>query len=167
MTKSYTRLHFDFDHLPWLTNPRTQLELQGVALGLIHLPPNEGYTFTHKHREQEEVYIVISGSGFILIDDELIDICEGDIIRVSPDTKRALKAKENGIFVICSGAIPGSYPKNPRARYTIDDGIPDYDDIPPWYSGNPRVVQLNKKLKKRMNQTRQKKESRTGAERNS
>ncbi len=73
MSDDFTICHYDFEKLPWLTSPRHQLNLQGVALGLINLPPNEGYTFTHQHRKQEEVYIVISGSGSILINDEVID----------------------------------------------------------------------------------------------
>jgi len=157
MSDGYTKYHFDFENLPWLTNPRKQLELQGVALGLINIPPNEGYTFTHKHRKQEEVYIVVAGSGRILINDNIITITKGDIVRVSPDSKRALKADESGIFIICSGAIPMGYPKNPNARYLIDDGVPDYDDIPPWYQGNIEVMKKNTKLKQRMSNTKQKK----------
>jgi hypothetical protein len=49
--------------LPQLTNPWRQLNLQGVALGLIRLPAGDGYTFTHSHAEQEEVYIVVEGKG--------------------------------------------------------------------------------------------------------
>lgn len=49
------------------------------------------------------------------------------------------------------------YPKNPNARYLIDDGIPDfddgipdYDDIPLWYKDNEKVTQRNALLKNRM-----------------
>ena len=42
------------------------------------------------------------------------------------------------------------YPKNPNARYLIDDGVADYDDIPPWYRGDPEVEKRNKILKERM-----------------
>jgi hypothetical protein len=149
MVKKYTKYHYDFDTLPWLTSPRRQLDLQGVALGLINLPSNEGYTFTHTHRKQEEVYIVIKGSGRILLDEELLDLVEGDIVRVSPETKRALKANSEGMFIICSGGVPQGYPDNPQARYLIDDGVPDYNDIPPWYRGNPEVAEKNSQLQQR------------------
>ncbi len=149
MQKNYSKCHYDFNILPWLTSPRKQLNLQGVALGLINLPPDEGYTFTHTHRKQEEVYIVIKGSGVLLVDDELLELSEGDMVRVSPEAKRALKAHRQGMFVICSGAIPQGYPKNPNARYLIDDGVPHYDDIPPWYSEDPKVARRNKQLKER------------------
>ena len=63
MIDAYTKVHFNFETLGWLTNPRRKLNLQAVALGFINLPSNEGYTFTHSHAKQEEVYIVIDGSG--------------------------------------------------------------------------------------------------------
>lgn len=147
---NYTQCHFDFAHLPRLTSPRRQLELQGVAIGLIKLPPNEGYTFTHRHRKQEEVYIVIEGSGTILIDDELLPLDRGDAVRVSPEARRALKAADQGLLVICAGGVAEGYPKNPNSRYMIDDGIADYDDIPPWYKGDGEVAKRNERLKKRL-----------------
>ncbi len=156
MQKNYTKCHYEFDTLPWLTSPRKQLDLQGVALGLIHLPPNEGYTFTHRHREQEEVYIVIKGSGLLLVGGDLLELSIGDMVRVSPETKRALKAHEQGLFVICSGAVPQGFPHNPNARYLIDDGVPDYDDIPPWYHGNQKVAEKNTLLKERQLKSRKK-----------
>jgi Cupin domain len=149
MNNNYTRCHYDFTTLPWLTSPRRQLELQAVALGLIHLPPDEGYTFTHSHRQQEEVYIVITGSGQILLNGDLLDLVAGDIVRVSPETKRALKAGGEGMLVICTGAVPQGYPNNPAARYMIDDGIADYDDLPPWYRGNREAIAKNRRLQQR------------------
>ncbi len=158
MQNDYTKAHFDFDTLPWLTSPRKQLELTGVALGLIKIPPNEGYTFTHTHREQEEVYIVIDGSGVIAINNNLVDIGSGDIIRVSPSSRRAIKAHAKGLFIICAGAIPMGFPKNHNSRYMIDDGVPNYDDIPPWYQGQNEIVERNNTLKARMEKARRKRE---------
>ena len=147
---NYSKCHFDFATLPWLTSPRRQLDLQAVAIGLIKLPPNEGYTFTHRHRKQEEVYLVIEGSGYILVDDELLDLCKGDAVRVAPEARRALKAEKEGLLVFCAGGVAQGYPENPNSRYLIDDGIPDYDDIPPWYEGNSQVIARNTELKKRL-----------------
>ncbi len=159
MSENYTKFHFDFATLPWLTSPRRQLNLQGVAIGLINIPPNEGYTFTHTHRKQEEVYIVIRGSGRIQLNDEIQELKEGDAVRVSPETKRALQADGEGLFIICAGGIPQGYPANPDARYLIDDGIPDYDDIPPWYRGKPEIIERNERLRQRMAKAQTKKTS--------
>ncbi len=151
---SYTKAHFDFESLSQLTSPRKELKTKSVALGLINLKSNEGYTFTHYHRIQEEVYIIIKGDGVILINNELIDIISGDIIRVSPEDKRALKANENGMIAICTGSSVEGYPKNPNARYQIDDGVPDYNDIPPWYKDDEAVKLRNDVLQKRMNDSK-------------
>ena len=146
---NYSKCHFDFATLPWLTSPRKQLDLQGVALGLIKLPPNQGYTFTHRHRLQEEVYLVIEGNGVLLVDGELLDLVRGDAVRVAPAGQRALKAGDLGLLVVCAGGVAQGYPRNPNSRYLIDDGIADYDDIPPWYQGDEVVRQRNQVLKKR------------------
>ena len=154
MTAPYTKVHFDFATLPWLTSPRKKLDLQAVALGLINIPPGEGYSFYHSHREQEEVYIVIEGDGAMAIGEELVVVEKGDVIRVSPESKRAIRAGENGIFVICAGGVPQGFPRNPNARYMIDDGIPYYDEIPPWYEGREDIARKNQELKRRMSSSR-------------
>ncbi len=146
----YDKVHFDWKGLPPLTSPRRLLGLKGVALGLINLAPGQGYTFTHRHREQEEVYIVLSGSGLLLIDGEEVPVAAGDLVRVDPASRRALNnAGKEPLRIICAGGVPAGYPKHAGSRYLIDDGIPDYDDIPPWYAGDPGVERNNAALKER------------------
>jgi oxalate decarboxylase/phosphoglucose isomerase-like protein (cupin superfamily) len=146
----YDKAHFGWDDLPPLTSPRRLLGLTGVALGLINLPAGQGYTFTHSHREQEEVYIVLAGTGRLLVDGEEVPLEAGDMVRVDPVSKRALKNDgEVPLRILCAGAVPAGYPKHPEARYLIDDGVPDYDDIPPWYAGDAAVAENNEKLKHR------------------
>lgn len=148
--KPYTKQFFDFEKINGLLSPRKKLGLKGPAVGFIRLAAGEGYTFTHSHREQEELYIVIDGAGFIQIDNELIEIRRGDAIRVDPEARRALKGGSQGIFVICAGGIPLGYPKNPDARYLIDDGVPHYDDIPMWYADDEMAAEKNRLLAERM-----------------
>ena len=156
--ESFSQVNFDFDNLPYLTNPWRKLNLHAVAIGLIKIPSNEGYTFTHSHTKQEEVYIIVEGSGKMQLNSKIIEITKGDLIRVSPATKRALKAQKNTpLFVICAGGVAEGYPQNPNARYLIDDGIPDYDDIPEWYRNNPEIKARNDRLKERMLKSQQKK----------
>ena len=146
----YSKVHFDWDQLPPLTSPRHRLNLTAVALGLINLPPQQGYTFNHRHREQEEVYMVLAGTGRLWIDGEEVALAAGDMVRVPPEARRALKNDgEAPLQIICAGAVPAGYPKHAGARYLIDDGIPDYDDIPPWYAGDKAVAAANHRLKER------------------
>jgi len=146
----FNKAHFDWGALPPLTSPRHQLNLAGVALGLINLPPHEGYTFTHTHREQEEVYMVLEGRGRLLVDEEEVPLVAGDMVRVDPASKRALK-NDGGtpLRIICAGGVPAGYPKHAASRYLIDDGVPDYDDIPPWFAGDAKVAAKNAELKQR------------------
>ncbi len=158
MAGNYTKASFNFDEIKWLLSPRKKLELSGVALGIISIPPGEGYSFTHSHREQEEVYVVTGGDGLILVDNEEVMIARGDIIRVSPEARRALKAGDKGLFIICAGGATRGYPRNPNARYMIDDGIPYYDDIPPWYQGREDIMKRNRELEKRFKKSIKKRE---------
>lgn len=48
--------------------------------------------FGHRHREQEEVYVVVAGSGRMKAGDELVEIAEWDVIRVAPSVMRAFEA---------------------------------------------------------------------------
>lgn len=153
----YDKAHFDWDALPPLTSPRRLLGLTAVALGLINLPAGEGYTFTHSHREQEEVYMVLAGTGRLLVDGEEVPLAAGDMVRVAPPSKRALKNDGEGFLrILCAGAVPADYPKHAGARYLIDDGVPDYDDIPPWYAGDAEVAARNEKLKCRYRRSMEK-----------
>lgn len=150
MSAQYTKVHYNFETLPALKSPRRELELTGVALGLVRLPAGEGYTFTHSHDLQEEVYLVIEGKGEMVIDGEIVPLGRGDAVRVSPSAHRALHAAGEALLVVCAGGIPMGYPKDPGARYLIDDGIPHYDEVPPWYAGNDEIISRNRMLKERM-----------------
>ncbi|MEA2245990.1 MAG: hypothetical protein QOH46_519 [Solirubrobacteraceae bacterium] len=57
----------------------------------------------HKHREQEEAYLVISGSGQILLDGEVSDLKQWDLVRVSPEVVRAFAAGPDGLEIVAVG----------------------------------------------------------------
>ena len=57
----------------------------------------------HKHREQEEAYLVVSGSGQILLDDEVADLRQWDLVRVSPEVVRAFAAGPEGLEIVAVG----------------------------------------------------------------
>ena len=58
----------------------------------------------HSHREQEEAYIVVSGSGRIRLDDEIHELRQWDVGRVSPSPVRAIEAGDDGIEFIAVGS---------------------------------------------------------------
>ena len=79
----YKKTSLDLVNLPnWLTYLKKELKLSAVGLTVTRLPAGKGYTFMHQHKEQEEVYMVIDGSGIIHIDGEDIPLSKGDFINV-------------------------------------------------------------------------------------
>ena len=57
----------------------------------------------HRHREQEEAYLVVSGSGEVLLDGEVVALREWDLVRVSPEVVRAFAAGPDGLEIIAVG----------------------------------------------------------------
>lgn len=80
------------------------LELKESGLGYQKVHPNRRIPFKHKHQKQEEVFIVISGSGFMFLDEEKIPLDAMDAVRVPPAVIRTLEAGSEGLEVIIFGA---------------------------------------------------------------
>jgi len=80
------------------------LEAEKTGLSHVRLKPGKRSPFGHKHEEAEEVYVVISGSGRMKLDDEIIEIERLDAIRVSPEVTRAFESGPEGIEVLALGA---------------------------------------------------------------
>jgi mannose-6-phosphate isomerase-like protein (cupin superfamily) len=74
-------------------------------LGVSHWRYAPGFKATtgHRHREQEEAYLVISGSGQILLDGEVYDLEPWDLVRVAPEVLRAIAAGPDGLEVVAVG----------------------------------------------------------------
>jgi len=83
---------------------RTALGGKTLGLSLLKLAPNFRMPFGHKHVAQEEVYVVVRGSGRIKIDDEIVEVAEWDAIRFDEDTMRNVEAGPDGIEYLAFGA---------------------------------------------------------------
>jgi len=110
--------------------PELPIRLQGKVflkeiLGLTSMEasinqdvPGSGMNFLHRHKNNEELYIFLSGKGEMLIDDERFPVAEGTVVRVQPSATRAWwnTGEENLHYVIVqapSGGLMGS---------TLEDG---------------------------------------------
>jgi mannose-6-phosphate isomerase-like protein (cupin superfamily) len=80
------------------------LELEQSALTYQRVPPNYRFPFGHTHKTQEEVYVVVRGSGRMKLDDEIVDLREWDAVRVPPDTWRGYEAGPEGLELLVIGA---------------------------------------------------------------
>jgi mannose-6-phosphate isomerase-like protein (cupin superfamily) len=83
---------------------RTPIGGETLGLSLFSLEPNFRIPFGHKHASQEEVYVVVSGSGRVKVDDEIVELARWDAIRFDKDTMRAVEAGPDGIEYIAFGA---------------------------------------------------------------
>jgi mannose-6-phosphate isomerase-like protein (cupin superfamily) len=68
------------------------------------LAPNFQQPFGHRHRDQEEFYVVLSGSGRVKLEDQARDIRQWDVIRVAPHVARAFESGDQGLEYIVFGA---------------------------------------------------------------
>ena len=82
-------------------NDDLQTEATGVSLHRVK--PGQRQGFAHRHDETEEVYLVLSGSGRIKLDDELVEVEELDAVRIAPGVTRALEAGDDGLEYVAFG----------------------------------------------------------------
>ena len=83
---------------------RTPLDGETLGLSLITLAPGFRIPFGHKHANQEEVYVVVRGSGRVKVEDEIVDLRAWDAVRFDKGTMRQVEAGPDGIEYIAFGA---------------------------------------------------------------
>ena len=83
---------------------RTPIEGETLGLSLFSLEPNFRIPFGHKHLSQEEVYVVVSGSGRVKVGDEVVELGQWDAIRFDKDTMRNMEAGPEGCEYLAFGA---------------------------------------------------------------
>jgi mannose-6-phosphate isomerase-like protein (cupin superfamily) len=80
------------------------LELEQSGLSYQRIPPDYRFPYGHTHKMQEEVFVVVRGSGRMKLDDEIIEVQEWDVVRVPPGTWRGYEAGPEGLELIVYGA---------------------------------------------------------------
>jgi uncharacterized cupin superfamily protein len=83
--------------------PRAELGAEQTGLNYLIVKPGQREAFAHRHREAEEIYIVLAGTGRVKLDDELVDLGPLDVVRVSPGVARAFEAGDDGLEVLVVG----------------------------------------------------------------
>ena len=82
---------------------REALAAERTGVVLFRLLPGKRSPFTHRHTDAEEVYVVLSGSGRVKLDDEILEVAPLDSIRVAPTTARAFEAGQDGLEFLAFG----------------------------------------------------------------
>lgn len=95
-----------------------RLESTGAEVSLNRLEAGQGYPFLHKHETHEEIFIVVSGAGDFLVDDQQIPLREGTTLRVAPEGARSIRASaDEPLCFLCIQAVDGTL-----KRRTVTDG---------------------------------------------
>jgi mannose-6-phosphate isomerase-like protein (cupin superfamily) len=92
---------------------RVPLEMENAGMSYLRLKPNFRVPFGHHHNNQEEVYVLLSGSARIKLDDEVVELQPLDAVRIAKETMRNFEAGPDGAEVLAYGAPntgPGDAP---------------------------------------------------------
>ena len=68
---------------------REILGLSGMEVSLNALPPGGACSFLHAHKQNEELYVFLSGEGEFQVDGKVFPVEAGSAVRVAPEGMRA------------------------------------------------------------------------------
>lgn len=96
-----------------------KLSLTGAEISINQLPAGASVPFVHSHKNNEEIYGILSGKGKAVIDNETIELTAGDWLRISPAAKRQFFAsQESYITYVCI-----QVKENSLGGFTADDAV--------------------------------------------
>lgn len=89
---------------------RRGLGVRAFGINQIDLPPDaEGREHDHAESGQEEVYLVLRGSGVMIVDGEEIELRPGRYVFVAPESRRKPIAGPDGLSWVVAGAPPSAF----------------------------------------------------------
>lgn len=103
-------------YLGAMKRARAELGVTSFGLQVMDLPPNLTFYPEHDHAEsgQEEVYVVVTGSGEIELDGERQPLEAGVIVRVGPAVTRKIWPGDEGMRLIAISGVPGGVYEPPK-----------------------------------------------------
>ena len=95
------------------------LGLTGAEVSINQLPAGAGVPFVHSHKQNEEIYGILSGKGSVVLDGETVQLTAGDWLKVAPAAKRQVSpAGGPGMTLPCVQRQQHSL-----AGFTADDAV--------------------------------------------
>jgi mannose-6-phosphate isomerase-like protein (cupin superfamily) len=82
---------------------RKHLDSRDLGVTLMRYAPNYQSASAHSHKVQEEAYVVVKGSGRMLLDTKTVELQPWDVVRVAPKVTRAFAAGPDGLEIIAIG----------------------------------------------------------------
>ena len=83
---------------------RVPLGMENAGLTYLRIAPGFRMPFAHKHKNQEEVYVLVNGTARVKLEDEIKEMKQWDAVRVHRDTVRGFEAGDEGAEFIVVGA---------------------------------------------------------------
>jgi mannose-6-phosphate isomerase-like protein (cupin superfamily) len=83
---------------------RKHLDSEHLGVSLFRYGADYRSPIGHRHREQEEAYVVISGAGAIKLGEEVVELRQWDVVRVASGVTRAFEAGPEGLDLIAIGS---------------------------------------------------------------
>jgi mannose-6-phosphate isomerase-like protein (cupin superfamily) len=83
---------------------RKHLHSEHLGVSYFRYGPGFRAPYGHRHREQEEAYVVVGGSGHVRLDDEIVELKRWDVVRVAPHVVRGFEGGPDGLELIAIGA---------------------------------------------------------------
>lgn len=108
---------FGFDEVQEARFAHYDLDAESTGLSFIRVKPGKRQAFAHRHEEAEEIYVVLSGSGRVKLDDQVEEVKALDAIRVAPSVARQFEADDEGLEVLALG------PRHDKDGELIKEGI--------------------------------------------
>src|SRR3954451_22810686 len=82
---------------------RAAIDAEQVGVSYFHYEAGTRAPYGHKHEVQEEVYVVVSGSGRLRLGDDVVDVRQWDAVRIAPKVMRGFEAGPDGLTIIAVG----------------------------------------------------------------
>lgn len=94
---------FGFEAVQEARFAHTELDAESTGLAFHIVKPGCRQAFAHRHQQAEEIYVVLSGSGRVKLDEEVREIGKMDAIRVAPAVTRSFEGGPDGIELLVCG----------------------------------------------------------------
>lgn len=87
---------------------RAGLDITAFGANIMDLPPDYS-TSSHDEADsgQQELYVAVTGSGSVGIDNVQLPLDTDHLVRVDAGTPRVLSSGPEGLRVLCVGGVPG------------------------------------------------------------
>jgi uncharacterized cupin superfamily protein len=82
---------------------REDVGAEAIGMTYYRMNPGRRTGFGHRHKEAEEMYVVLAGGGRVKLGDEVVDLRARDVVRVAPATVREFEAGPDGMELLATG----------------------------------------------------------------